>query len=268
MARRCDAAAVDVPDAVPRGLTSAAARDWVSLGSDGRTTEVFSPAATADLPEPVRRWLLHSVADGTPLARAVRLRTHGEIFLGRWAAFTAEQRLSVGGGFVWAARARPFGLPVHGFDRWTRGTGEMRWRLFGAVPVASADGEDISRSAAGRHAGELLVALPTAALAPEVRWRALGADRAVATVAGMAGPHEVTITVGPDGVLTDLVMRRWGPLGRGSYGELPFGASLHGEVAAGGIRIPRRITAGYHYGTDRWAEGQFIRWTVDGAAFA
>jgi hypothetical protein len=254
---------VDVTDAVPRWLTPEAARDWVSLGSEGPSPGTFSAAATAELPEPVRRWLLHAVEEGAPLARTVRLRTHGEIFLGRWAGFTAEQRLSVGGGFVWAATARPFGLPIRGFDRWTRGTAELRWRMFGAVPMARASGEDITRSAAGRHAGELLVTLPTAALSPEVRWRHLDGDRAVASVAGSGGTHDVTVTVGPDGALTELVMQRWGPLGRGSYGVLPFGATLHGEVAADGIRVPRRITAGYHFGTDRWAEGQFIRYTVD-----
>jgi len=247
----------------PRGLTEAAARDWVELASSPPGASSFSAGATAGLPEPVRRWLTHAVAEGTPLARAVELRMHGEIFLGRWAGFTADQRLSVDGGFVWAATARPFGLPIRGFDRWTHGTGEMRWRLFGAIPMASASGEDVTRSAAGRHAGELLVALPTAALSPEVHWRSLDSDRAVASVAGEGGTHEVTVTVAHDGALTELVMQRWGPLGRGSFGELPFGATLHGEVSTRGVRVPRRITAGYHYGTDRWAQGQFIRWTVD-----
>jgi hypothetical protein len=257
--------AVDSPE--PPGLTPDAARDWAVLASDGPADGVFGPDRVAGLPEPVRRWLIHAVDEGTPLARAVELRTHGEIFLGRWSRFTAVQRLSVAGGFVWAATARPFALPVRGFDRWTRGTGEMRWRMFGVVPMASASGEDISRSAASRHAGELLVALPTAALSPEVTWTSLDGDRAVAAVRGAGGTHQVTVTVDADGALTGLSMRRWGPLGRGAFGEQPFGAALHGEVEAGGMRIPRRITAGYHYGTDKWAEGQFIRWIVDGARF-
>ncbi len=196
---------------------------------------------------------------------AVELRTHGEIFLGRWAPFTAVQRLSVSGGFVWAATARPLRLPVRGFDRWTRGTGQMDWRLLGAVPLIRAAGEDVTRSAAGRHAGELLVALPTAALAPEVSWRPVDDERAVAVVGGAGGSHEVTVAVAADGALTEVVMRRWGPLGHGSFGERPFGAQLHGEVSAGGLRIPRRVTAGYDYGTERWARGQFIRWTVEDA---
>ncbi len=39
------------------------------------------------------------------------------------------------------------------------------------------------------------------------------------------------------------------------------------EVDAGGMRIPRCMTAGYQHGTDTWAEGRFIRWTVDEAPF-
>jgi hypothetical protein len=248
---------------VPHGLTSGAARDWAGLAPPTPEPTPFSVEATVGLPEPVRRWLVHSVASGTPVARAVELRMHGEIFLGRWSAFTAVQRLSVTGGFVWAATARPLGLPIRGFDRWTHGSGEMRWRLFGAVPMIAATGADVTRSAAGRHAGELLVALPTAALAPEVRWRPLDDDRAVATLEVGERTHEVTVTVGADGALTELAMQRWGPLGRTSFGERPFGATFDGELAMAGLRVPRHVTAGYGFGTDRWPQEQFIRWTVD-----
>ena len=58
-------------------------------------------------------------------------------------------------------------------------------------------------------------------------------------------------------------MRRWGEAGSGSFAEQPFGATLHGEVTVDGVTVPRRITAGWQYGTDRWPEGQFIRYTLD-----
>jgi hypothetical protein len=127
----------------------------------------------------------------------------------------------------------------------------------------SAHGEDVTRSAAGRHAGELLLVAPTAAVSPEVAWRSVDADRAVAVVRAGGATHEVTLTVGSEGRLTELAMRRWGEAGRGAFAEQPFGATLYGEASFGGITVPRRITAGWHYGTDRWPEGQFIRYTVD-----
>ncbi len=106
------------------------------------------------------------------------------------------------------------------------------------------------------------LALPSAALAPEVSWRSLDTHRAVATVRVGSGTQDVTVTVGPDGALTESVMQRWGPLGHGAYGTQPFGATLHEELVVDGMRIPRRITAGWHYGTDRWAEGEFFRYAV------
>ncbi len=247
----------------PDGLTPPVAEDWRALAAGAGTPEVFTAGMADDLPEPVRRWLTHSIAEGTPLARAVELRMHGEIFLGRWSPFTAVQRLSLTGGFVWAATARLLGLPIRGFDRWTRGSGEMRWRLFGVVPMASARGPDVTRSAAGRLAGELLVALPTVALAPEVQWRPLDDGRAVATVSAGPEAHDVTVEVGADGALTALGMRRWGPIARKTFAEQPFGATFDGDLASGGLRVPRQVTAGYGYGTDREATRRFIRWTVD-----
>lgn len=49
-------------------------------------------------------------------------------------------------------------------------TGEMRWRLFGRIPVMSASGPDLDRSAAGRVALDSLL-VPTAWLQEAVTWR-------------------------------------------------------------------------------------------------
>jgi hypothetical protein len=190
---------------------------------------------------------------------------HGEIRLGAWRAFTAVQRLAPNG-FVWAARLRLAGLPVTGFDRYTRGSGQMRWRLLGAVPVSAAEGADVTRSAAGRLAGEMLLAAPAAALLPEVVWRADAAGRAVALVPVGAHSHEVALTVAPDGALTELVMNRWGDPGDG-FGLHTFGAVLDGRARFGGFTVPRSVAAGWFYGTDRWPVGEFIRYTVDDVVF-
>ena len=218
----------------------------------------------------MRRWLTHAIAPGAPLLTSVELTMHGRIRLGAWRAFTADQRLSVAGGFVWAANARLFGLPVIGFDRYTCGAGQMRWHLLGAVPVMAASGPDITRSAAGRHAGELLLAAPAAALSPQVEWRAMDAARATARVhLGPGGReiHEVTVTVAPNGALSEVVMSRWGKPGGGWFAEHVFGAAMSGAATFAGFTLPRTVTAGWFYGTDRWAQGQFIRYTIDDARY-
>jgi deazaflavin-dependent oxidoreductase (nitroreductase family) len=254
--------------AMPRGLTEQARTDWVALARPTVAPARFDPDATAGLPEPVRRWLRHAIAAGTPLQAGVELRMHGQIRLGAWRPFTAVQRVTPSGGFVWAATARLLGLPVTGFDRFTRGTGQMRWRLLGAVPVMAAEGEDITRSAAGRHAGELLLAAPAAALDPGLRWSEVDAEHATARLRVGPDEHEVTLTVAADGALTELHMSRWGNPGNTPFASHAFGATLNDEATFGGVTIPRSITAGWHHGTDRWPEGQFIRYTIDHAHFS
>jgi hypothetical protein len=253
--------------AAPPGLTEEARRDWAALARPTGAPAPFSAAATGGLPDGARRWLTHAIAAGTPLRGAAELHMHGEIRLGAWRPFTAVQRLASRDGFVWAATARLFGLPVVGFDRFTRGSGQMRWRLLNALPLIAADGTDINRSAAGRHAGEPLLAAPAAALGPQVAWSAVDADRAAARLRAAPHEHEVTLTVAADGALTELVMMRWGTPRGEPFGNYRFGAALGGEVTFDGFTIPRTITARWHYGTERWPAGQFIRYTIDHAEY-
>lgn len=89
-----------------------------------------------------------------PLASAVRLRMHGEIKLNGWLPFRAEQVIRTDGSMIWTATVRQHGLPIRGFDRLVDGEGAMRWKLLGVVPVVTASGRDITRSAVGRMMAE------------------------------------------------------------------------------------------------------------------
>jgi hypothetical protein len=210
----------------------------------------------------------HAIAPGAPLCTAAEVRIHGEIRLGARQPFTALQRLTPLGGFVWAATARLFRLPIVGFDRYTRDSGQMRWRLLNLAPVMRAEGPDITRSAAGRHAGELLMYLPTAALDEAVYWQTVDENRATAALAVGSKRFNVTITVTPSGALAELVLSRWGNPGGGPFAEHSFGASFRDEITFSGVTVPREVIAGWHYGSDRWPEGQFIRYTIDDVGYA
>ena len=135
------------------------------------STGVFDPDGLARLPAPARRYLAHAIVPGTPLASAVRLRMHGEIKLKGWLPFTAEQVISWHQGMIWKATVRMHGLPVSGFDRYLDGEGAMRWKLLGLVPVMTASGPDVSRSAAGRVEAESCW-LPSVLCGEDVSWTA------------------------------------------------------------------------------------------------
>jgi hypothetical protein len=224
--------------------------------------ERFGPAELDGLPEPVRRHLAQAIAPGTPLHTAARLRMRGSIKVGRWLPFRARQVLSPQRGFVWTARAA--GL-IAGDDRYLDGAGALQWKLAGLVTVASGEGADISRSAAGR-AGAEGVWLPTALL-PRfgVRWSAPAGDAGNQVTAAFSvgeTPVALELRLDPAGRIVSLAFDRWGdPDGHG-FGWHRFGGEITGWASFGGLTIPSAGRLGWHPGGDRFTEGEFFRYRI------
>jgi hypothetical protein len=222
----------------------------------GRPPVAFEPDMVADLPEPARRWLTRAIEPGTPLVDAVEIEMHGEIKLGRWRPFTATQALVPDAGFVWAARTRVSGMPVRGFDSYCGGAGVMRWRVLGVVPVQSATGYDITRSAADRLVAESVL-LPTSLVT--ARWRS-GDDDASATYHRNAR-SSATIRTASDGGLLSVGMQRWGkPSGR-RYAQHRFEVRFGGEYPVGGLLLPDAMSAAWVDANG--ARQEFFRAAID-----
>lgn len=226
----------------------------------------FDPVMTTGLPEPAHRWLSHAIAPGTPLWSSVELTMHGRIKLGRWRPFTARQVLSPPGGYTWAATARLAGLPVTGYDRLSSGAGEMRWRLLRLIPVLTAAGPDITRSAYGRMAGEIAL-IPTAFR--HAAWtRGEQANTAVATWRFGGDTESAELRVARSGRLAEVRVNRWGNPGGAPFGRYPFGVRVEAEARFGGVTIPSVFRAGWWWATDRQQEGEFFRAEITGAVFS
>ena len=228
--------------------------------------ETFDPAATMGLPEPARRWLSHAITRGTPLWSRAELTMHGQIKLGRWRPFTARQVLTLPDGYIWAARTRLAGLPVTGYDRLGSGAGEMRWRLLRLIPVLNETGSDVTRSAYGRLAGEIVL-LPTA-----FRYASWSqgdhANTAVATWRFDDDTEAAELRVTRSGRLAEVRVNRWGNPGGAPFGRYPFGVRAEAESRFGGITIPSVFRAGWWWGTERQHEGEFFRAEITGAVFS
>jgi hypothetical protein len=249
---------------VPRAAR-AVRRDWEQLAGTGQPAEPFHPDMVEALPGAARRWLTHAIAPGTPLWPSVVLTMRGEIRLGAWRPFTATQVLAPPRGFVWAATARFLGLPVTGFDRYSSGSGQMKWRLGGLVPVMTATGPDVTRSAAGRLAGEMALAPTTFRGAT---WTG-GTDDDSAVATWRLGGHDESAEfhVGADGRLLGVAMQRWGNPGGEPFGRYPFGVAVEAEATFSGVTMGSRLRAGWWWGTDRQPEGEFFRARITGAEF-
>ncbi|MEU2005748.1 DUF6544 family protein [Rhodococcus sp. NPDC019627] len=248
------------PLSVPRAARHVRGQ-WESLANVHGTGQRFHAALAEDLPLVARRWIVRAVAENTPLARAVQLEMHGQIRLGDWRPFAATQLIAPGEGFIWAATAKVRGLPILGYDRFTDGSGEMRWRVGGLIPVMSARGRDVTDSAAGRLAGESIF-VPTAF--PLARWTGDGNDvSATWTVAGRE--ETVHLNIAEDGALRGVWMQRWGnPEGQG-FGRYRFTVAVESERTFAGITIPARLRAGWDTGGA--SAGEFFRAEITDAHF-
>ena len=233
--------------------------------------EAFSPAHTRGLPEPARRYLLHAIAPGTPLAPACVLEMDGRMASAPGAPplrLTAVETLAPRSGFVWSARATMRGVPVHVRDHYHAGSGGLRVAALGLVPLPSdAPEADVTRSARGRLVAEA-VWCPTALVHPAVAWEASGADRARFTLAVDGEPVAVDLRLAPDGGLREVALLRWGDADGEPWRALPYGFRVDAEATFGGVTIPGHITGGWRYGTDRFREDAAASFTVRGFRLA
>lgn len=249
---------------VPREARSIS-QEWVQLAAGSATPPPFDPEMTARLPPAARAWLAHTIEPGTPLWQTVELVMHGRIRLGQWRTFTARQILAPPRGYIWAATARVAGLPVTGFDRLSSGTGQMSWRFLHLVPVMTAEGPDITRSAAGRMAGEIVL-LPTAF--QTATWEQSGQPGTARASWQLADNSETAeLRVNEDGRLLEVRVNRWGNPGNAPFGRHPFGVSIEAESAFSGVTIPTRFRAGWEWGTSGQAAGEFFQAEIAQAIF-
>jgi hypothetical protein len=229
-------------------------------------TRAFDPGDFRHLPEPVQRYLGYSIAPGTSLASAVRLRMRGSIRLAGWRAFQADEVIARDRGMIWRAATRLFGMPIRGSDRLVDGVGAMRWRLLGFIPLTRASDVDVTRSAAGRLAAESIW-LPSMFCDPHIEW-ANGQSSSVHAKRSLAGQEtDVALTLN-QGCIQSVALRRWGNPGDGTFRYENFGAIVEREATFGGYTIPVRIRAGWYFGDERFDdEGQFFQATVMAADY-
>jgi len=227
----------------------------------------FEPGQLSGLSEAARRYLEHAIAPGTMLASVVRLSMHGEIKLKRWLPFKAEQVIHADRGMIWKATVRMRGLPIRGSDRLIDGEASMRWRLLGIIPVMTASGPDITRSAAGRLAAESAW-LPAVLCRQNVGWTALDPSHPRARFTVHGETIELTQDIDDTGRLTSFNLPRWGNPEGAEFHHVAFGGFVEEEGTFGGYTIPTRLRVGWYFGTARFEpEGEFFRVTLDDASY-
>lgn len=240
-----------------------------SLWQGGPVSAVSQDEARlARLPLAAQRYVRRSLAPGTPVPMAVRLRMEGTIRLGgRWHPFEAEQVSRWGQGFLWRATSRVRGLRVSGYDRLVHGAGRARWRMLGMLPVASGSGPDITRSAAGRMNAEGIW-LPNPLLRRETELLEARANRLEMLVHAHGDHTRIWLELDETGGARRIGLSRWGDPDGTGFRYVPFGGLLEEDRSFGGVTIPTRVRMGWHFGTERFEQdGEFFRAEILSAEF-
>jgi hypothetical protein len=244
------------------------AQVWQALQIQTISPDRFTPNMVADQPEPVRRYFLHAIAPGTPLANSVYLPMQGMMRLSPdqdWMPVQAEELISRQG-FVWKAVAGKGIFQMRGADYYTQNDGEMRFSLLGLIPLVQARNPDVMRSAIGRWAGEFFW-LPSALLPQRgVSWRVLDQNTIQASLKADGVPITLTFVIDGDGRLLQASVMRWGDQTEDKqYAEIPFGGYFQAEQTFDGYTIPTQMGAGWWIGSDRYFE--FFRMRIETAKF-
>ncbi len=232
---------------------------WNTLEQEPSGTEVFSEKMVEDLPDPARRYFLHAIKPGTPLATKLHWRWSGEMKPGKtmpWMALTSEQITVKGRGLVRKIQASNGPLMLTAADHLLDGDGRMRISLYGLVPFINETGPDLSLSALGGMLAEG-VFLPSSLLpGPHVRIEGVDGSRFTVTLEMQGKQASYTIAVDAEGRPTEQsVLQRWGNItDDGSYRFIPYGAVVEEEGTFGGYTIATRVRGGWWYGTDQYLE--------------
>jgi hypothetical protein len=238
------------------------------LAQAGPPAGVFDPAMLDGLPEPARRYLARAIAPGTPLARAVTLEMAGDFLLnGKTLPMTARQVLAPPAGFVWQARIGQGSSGFAGSDGLVAGVSWTRFRLAGLVPLVRVGGNDDHLRSAGTRAMMEAVWCP-AMLLPQAGavWRQTGPDQAEVSFPAHPDIAPVRLTIGPDGLIAEMVAMRWSDANADKrYRLQPFGGRVLDSATFGGFTIPVQMEMGNLWGTPDYLP--FFRARVTSARF-
>lgn len=242
---------------------------WTPPRTVSHEIPLFNPASLSGLPSPAIRYLQYSIAAGQPLTRAVRFTMKGDIRLSRSrppAPFRAEEVLHADKGFLWKAQVgNP--LPIRGFDRYFQGIGEMRWRLFGLIPLIRARDANITRSARERFVMERVLAPGSLLPGENVEWREIDERTALLRIRQDRHWHELRLEVEASGAPHKLSMERWGNFetANKAWQTIPYAARFDGETPVKGYTLPGAIRVCWWAGTDR--ELDVVRFEITSVDF-
>jgi hypothetical protein len=96
-----------------------------------------------------------------------------------------------------------------------------------------------------------------------VTWSATDPHHIAATYFLDETKLELRYVLADDGQVRSVALERWAdPDNTGTYGYHPFGFEVTGHASFDGVTITSAGRGGWFFGTERWAEGEFMRYQI------
>jgi hypothetical protein len=226
------------------------AGEMSALARGARETQALDPARLAALPAPVRRYLEIALSGAKRPIRAVRLQ-HGGRFRpsldGSWLAIRGEQYFRADPpAFIWRGRVRIApGVWIDARDRSVDGEANMLVSAESTITLADSRGPELDQSALLRLLGEMTW-MPTALLDDRyVRWSAVDAERARATLEVNGRSVTGELTFGADGLPSEYRAGRYRDVGGGRAVLTPFVGRLSDYRRVGEVLVPHRVVGAW-----------------------
>lgn len=180
----------------------------------------------------------------------VRFTQLGEMQLkpGRWSAFRAEQEMALDRvEFAWQANFHNLAPLVSASVRdWYRaGTGGLSVRLWNAIPIVNAGGEQVARGEAMRYLAELPLVPQAMAANSALLWHTI--DHSTVEVSTRVGHERVAVSVHFDGD-GDIVAMSAAARERGVAKKAvatPWSGTFGEYREFDGVRVPTRVEASW-----------------------
>lgn len=192
----------------------------VSLQAQNETP-VITEIDLEPLPAPVQRYLRYTKTVGKPFVKRVELTQSGQMKLkpdADWIPLKAKQWYSIPEvAFEWIGwvKAAPL-FHVKATDFYDDGVGSLKIRLWGFIPMGTAEGPEISEGELMRFLSEIIW-FPPAMLGENITWAAINDTAARATISD--GELEVSgdFHFGSDGRFTAFTAQRYADRGDGEF---------------------------------------------------
>jgi hypothetical protein len=222
---------------------------------------VVDEAKLASLPDPVQHWLHASGAVDHAAPSTIRLRYNGQFRLGEqnsWMPYRSQTYYTTNPpALLWTVDMRMFGIvPIVGRDRYSGGRGDINMRIFSLIPVADKTGNGLNQGALLRYLGETAW-FPSGVLVPYIRWEAVDASSAVATMTYKGEAAALTFVFNAEGQLIRQETAARYNDARGQLERWSVPVKAHGLF--NGVCVPTEGSAVWNYDT---GDFEYIRWRV------